>query len=432
MEAHKTLPHSDALERSLLGAAVHFEDARSTAIEQLNAEDFYTPRNAELFSVLRAQHKAGVPCDAALTRAACVGRLNALELLDGLEIGLHPDHSAVCVQLRDLSAARRITRAAFVVAAAGIESSPEPAAFLESASRELTRALDSRDSRVSSSLLSDLCAGVLAEVDQTPTEKAAGCLRTGIYELDRVLGGLENGRLYVVAGRPGMGKSALAVQLAEEAARQGSRCAVFSLEMPSAEIARRMVCSAARVNSRDLGARKLDDLEARRMTNAAGALSVLPIVFPEAMRMTIEQIARVARQEKLRSGLGLVLVDYLQLIRSSGRHDNREQEVSEISRELKLLARELDLPVVAVSQLSRKVEERSDKRPMLSDLRESGAIEQDADAILFLFRPDYYSREAAKGLCEVIVGKNRGGETGFVRVNFEAQYTRFSDVSKGG
>lgn len=233
-----------------------------------------------------------------------------------------------------------------------------------------------------------------------------------------------------------MGKSALAVQLAESAAGQGARAAVFSLEMPSSEIARRMVCSVARVNSRDIGERKLSEIEARRMTNAAGKLSALPIVFPESMRMTIEQIARVARQERLRSGLGLVLVDYLQLIRSSGRHDNREQEVSEISRELKLLARELHLPVVAVSQLSRKVEERSDKRPMLSDLRESGAIEQDADAILFLFRPDYYSREASKGLCEVIVGKNRGGETGFVRVNFEAQYTRFSDLSpatgKGG
>lgn len=428
MENNKSMPHSDELERSVLSACVHFPDDRAIVCEQLSAEDFYTTRNAELFGVVRSLHRSGAPCDVLLIREACGAKPNARALCDELGISLHPDIAALCERLRALSAARRVARAALEVGAAGLEATADPNAFLDRASTQLTKAIQSRDSAVKSSSLTDLCHSLADAVDQYGTAKAPVRLSSGLPELDRVLGGLEPGRLYVVAGRPGMGKSALAVQVVEAVAETGRRAAVFSLEMPAEEIVQRQACARARIDTRQLLARKLDDLEARRFTGAMQRLSVLPIIYPEASSITVEQIARMARQEKMRSGLGLVLVDYLQLIRSSRKHDNREQEVSEISRELKLLARELELPVIAVAQLNRDLEKRADKRPMMSDLRESGAIEQDADAIVFVYREHYYTPSADPLECELIVGKNRSGETGFVKVKFEAQYTRFGSL----
>lgn len=431
MEAHKSLPHSDELERSVLSACLHFECDRDIVMQQLSVEDFYSPRNAELFCVMRAQHKSGCPCDELLIRSACASKPNALELLDGLHVALHPDISALCQRLRALHAARRFTRTAFEVAASGIEASPDPNAFLEAASRKFSLTLQNRDSEVKSVAIADLCSGFFETIDKDPAEKAVGCLGTGLRQLDGGIGGLERSRLYVVAGRPGMGKSALATQLVEAVAIGGGRCAVFSLEMPPAELAQRMACSIARLDSRVLKNRRLNDLEAKRLSNATNKLAALPIVFPDAATLTVEQIARHARQEKQRGGLALIVVDYLQLVssnRGGGRDSNREQEVSEISRGLKLLARELEVPVIACCQLSRKCEERADKRPMLSDLRESGAIEQDADVVLFLYREDVYTQNAAKGLTEIIVGKNRGGETGFVKVRFDREFTRFADL----
>lgn len=429
MEAHKTLPHSDELERMVLSACVHFPSDRAIVVEQLSADDFYTPRNAELFAVLRAAAKTGKPCDELLLRDLCRDMPNALALLSELAITLHPDIAALCERLRALSAARRLTRAAFEVAAAGIESTAEPNAFLDRASAQLTKALQSRDSEAKSVGLGELLAEVLDTYDRNTPIVAASCLHTGLSEFDRVVRGLEAGRLYVVAGRPGMGKSALAVQAAFAAAQGGARAVIFSLEMPSHEIATRVACTNARIDSRKLQARDLPELDMRRFVTNTGRIASLPMVLIDAAGMPVEQISRSARQEKLRNGLGVIVVDYLQLVRSSRRHDNREQEVSEISRELKLLARELEVPVIAVSQLNRDVEKRADKRPLMSDLRESGAIEQDADVIALLYREGYYDPNTLyPEECELIIGKNRGGPTGIVRLRFEPEFTRFSDL----
>lgn len=430
MELHKSMPHSDELERAVLSACLFFRDDRAIAVEQLTADDFYTARNAELFSVLRALERGGVPADdVLLVRDACRDKRNALALLDELGVSLHPDIGALCSKLRDLSAARRITRACFSVAAQGIECSAEPISFLDRASAELTAAIQARDPGTQCTPLAALCEGLIASQLADKASKPNGCLATGVFQVDGMIGGLESGRLYVVAGRPGMGKSALAIQFAESAARAGARGVVFSLEMPSREITLRMACSNARVDSRALTNGALSEIEWKRLTCATEKISKLPIAMVEGGGLNVEQIARVARAEKLRNGLGLVVVDYLQLVRSGKKHDSREQEVSEISRELKLLARELDVPVIAVSQLNRELERRADKRPLMSDLRESGAIEQDADVILMLYRDDYYDTNSpARGVCEVIVAKNRAGETGIVRAKFEARFTRFGDL----
>lgn len=430
MQAHQTMPHNQRLELSVLSACVHFDTDREIVLDALSAEDFYVPANAELFSVIRGLHQRG-SCDELLIYAAISGNKSVLEAFNALGVVITPKLDAVCTHLRALADARRITRAAFVAAAAGIEASTDPETFLDTSTRQLTDALQGRASKVKTALIGDLCAGLIARADEDPAEKASACLRTGLKSMDRVLTGLEPGRLYVVAGRPGMGKSALACQMAQSAAEQGARAAIFSLEMPAEEVTQRMVCAAARVNARVMDNRKLSELEARRYTNAAREIGELPIIFPQATSMTVEQITREARLEKLRGGLGCVVVDYLQLVRSSRRHDSREQEVSEISRELKLLARSLEVPVIAVSQLNRDVEKRGDKRPLMSDLRESGAIEQDADAILLIYREDYYDTNAHKGLAEIIVGKNRGGETGMFKAMFVAEHTVFRDLAYG-
>lgn len=429
MELHKSMPHSDELERSVLGACVHFPDDRAIAVEQLTADDFYSGRNSELFAVIRALEKHKSPCDELLLRDACRDKRNALALLDELGVPLHPDIGALCARLRDLTAARRLTRAALSVGAQGIESSADPTGFLDRGSAEITAALQARDPGMKCEPLADLCEQLIADQLANKAAKPSSCLATGIRQIDGMLGGLESGRLYVAAGRPGMGKSALAIQFAEAAARAGARGVVFSLEMPSREITLRMACSNARIDSRALANDALSEIEWKRLTCATEKLSKLPIAMVDGGGLNVEQIARVARSEKLRNGLGLVVVDYLQLVRSGKRHESREQEVSEISRELKLLARELDVPVIAVSQLNRELERRADKRPLMSDLRESGAIEQDADVILMLYRDDYYDANSMqKGVCEVIVAKNRSGETGIVRTKFEARFTRFGDL----
>lgn len=428
MELHKSLPFSEELERVALTAAVSFADERAVACSMLSPADFYVTVHAEVFAAIGKLAKQNAPCDELVLRDVLRDNANALALLDGLGVRIHPNIDGVCERLRALSQARSITRAALEVAARGVASAADPDGFLEDASARITSALMNRDSRARIRSLGDLCTDLIELYDQNKPAKGFSGLSTGLAKLDGMLGGLEPGRLYVVAGRPGMGKSALAVQMAYEAARAGAAGAVFSLEMPDSELATRMACSAARIDSRALARREVDGFSMKRLTTVMGKLAELPLSIVEAAGMNCERICLSARQMKLKSGLGLVVVDYLQLIRSSRRHDSREQEVSEISRQLKLLARELELPVIAVSQLNRDVEKRADKRPLMSDLRESGAIEQDADVIAMLYREDYYDQKAAPGLCQVIVDKNRGGPTGYVVVKFEAEYTRFSNL----
>jgi replicative DNA helicase len=256
---------------------------------------------------------------------------------------------------------------------------------------------------------------------------------TGFSEFDKMTAGLQPSDLIIVAGRPSMGKTALALNMAQSAAvEQGKGVAVFSLEMAKEQLVMRMLCSQARIDASRMRGGFLKDSDWPKLAKAAGQLSQAPIYIDDTGAISILEMRAKCRRLQADKGLDLIMVDYLQLMRGSSSSDgSREREISEISRGLKALARELSVPVIALSQLNRSLEQRQDKRPMLSDLRESGAIEQDADVITFVYRDEYYNPESEdKGLAEIIIGKQRNGATGTVKLTFLKHFTLFADLQR--
>lgn len=254
---------------------------------------------------------------------------------------------------------------------------------------------------------------------------------TGFKEFDVLTCGLQDSDLIIVAGRPSMGKTALALNVAEHAAIEGkSKVAVFSLEMSKEQLVTRMLCSQARIDSAKLRRGEIEERDWPHLTKAAGVLSDVDIFIDDTPAGTVLEMRAKARRLKREHGLDLVIVDYLQLVRTSSNAQNREQEISEISRSFKALAKELKVPVVALSQLNRAVENRTNRRPQLSDLRESGAIEQDADVIVFIYRDEVYDPNSPdQGIAELIVGKQRNGPIGMTRLAFISKYTRFENLA---
>ena len=256
-------------------------------------------------------------------------------------------------------------------------------------------------------------------------------LATGFRDLDRKLAGLQAANLVIVAARPSMGKSALASNIATNVAMDGGTVAMFSLEMSREEIVQRLLCSVGRVDSMKLRTGQLGPQLWQKVVHAASRMYKAPIFIDDSGQLTVTDIRAKCRRLKRQHGLDLVIIDYLQLMSGSNR-ENRQQEIAEISRSLKNLARELDIPIVAVSQLNRGLEAREDKRPRLGDLRESGAIEQDSDVVMFIYRHEYYHPEAqdTKGLAEVIIAKHRAGSTGRVDMTFLPEFTLFADLGR--
>lgn len=257
-------------------------------------------------------------------------------------------------------------------------------------------------------------------------------IATGFYEFDEKTAGLQDADLIVIAGRPSMGKSALAACIAEHVGvNLKIPLAIFSLEMSKEQLTQRMLCSHARVNAHKVRTGFLAQSDWPRLTNAAGKLSDSPIFIDDTPALSMLELRAKARRFQSQHGIRLIIVDYLQLMKGPQKIENRQQEISEISRSLKALARELRLPLIAISQLSRAVEQRSDRRPQLSDLRESGAIEQDADVVALLLREEYYGEtEENKGIAEVNIAKQRNGPVGTIRLTFVSEYTRFDNLSK--
>jgi len=265
---------------------------------------------------------------------------------------------------------------------------------------------------------------------------AVSGLRTGFDDLDALLAGLHNSDLVIVAARPAMGKTSFVLSLAQNVAIDHKHpVAFFSLEMSKEQLVMRMLCSEARVDNHRMRRGIVQKFEWSNLTRAANLLTGAPIFIDDTPGLSVLEMRAKARRLKMERGLRLVIVDYLQLMQAPGRSENRQQEISQISRSLKALAKELDVPVIALSQLSRAVETRSaNKRPMLSDLRESGAIEQDADVVLFLYREEVYDRDCAedlKGVAEVIIGKQRNGPMGDIKLKFFHEYTRFESLARG-
>jgi replicative DNA helicase len=440
-ERQGRLPPQDLnAERSVLGAMMLEVGAVSDAIGGLKADHFYRPAHAKVFEAMRELYDRSEPIDE-ITLQARLKESGALEevggvsflasLSDGVPSAANIAHYAKIVRERALI--RRLIATTSSIASKGYEGTTDIEQLLDDAEVSIFEITSDRDQR-SFSTMNELVKEAFKAIEKRFEEKTAITgVPTGFSEFDKMTAGLQPSDLIIVAGRPSMGKTALALNMAQSAAvEQGKGVAVFSLEMAKEQLVMRMLCSQARIDASRMRGGFLKDSDWPKLAKAAGQLSQAPIYIDDTGAISILEMRAKCRRLQADKGLDLIMVDYLQLMRGSSSSDgSREREISEISRGLKALARELSVPVIALSQLNRSLEQRQDKRPMLSDLRESGAIEQDADVITFVYRDEYYNPESEdKGLAEIIIGKQRNGATGTVKLTFLKHFTLFADLQR--
>lgn len=433
-------PHSVDAERAVLGGILLDNASLNTVTEMITADDFYAAGHQELFRVMQELFARGEPLDTVTVRSGLVTK-SKLQLVGGDEYLLGLTNTIPTVAnieahariVREKAVVRRLILACHEVAATGYGDYGEIERFLDSAEKAV---FDVAKERVRHPYehLKDVVVRTFEEITAASLRKdRITGLPTGFDRLDFMTAGMHPGDLIIVAGRPGMGKTSLALNVGINACVASKKTvAVFSLEMTKEQLASRMLCGEARVDAGRLRTGRLTRDDWPPLANAAGVLSELPIYIDDTPGLTLMELRAKARRLRSEAGLGLIIIDYLQLMRAGVRTDSREQEISEISRSLKGLAKELSLPIVALSQLNRGVETRGtkDKRPLLADLRESGAIEQDADTIIFVYRDEVYNKETLdRGVAELIIGKQRSGPTGTVRCAFFSAYTRFDNLA---
>lgn len=431
----RTLPHDIEAERAVLGSILLSNEAIYTAIEQIDADDFYRPQHQRVFRVMQELAKRSEPVDV-VTLTAMLRAKNELEASGGvagiIELGeVVPTAANVKYYLdivRKKAMLRRLIRAATDIATGAFES-VEPEETVDAAEKAIFEIAKTK-ARQGVTPISEIVATTFQRIEKLAEErKPITGVSTGLYRLDTMTAGLQPSDLIIVAGRPSMGKTAFSIGMGLHAATIDRRTvAIFSLEMSKESLVTRMLCSDGRIDSSRLRGGFLNEDDWPKLARAAGRISEAPIFIDDSGALSVLELRAKCRRLAAESGLDLVVVDYLQLMRGSPQAQSREQEISEISRGLKALAKELNVPVVALSQLNRAVEQRVDKRPGLADLRESGAIEQDADVIVFIYRDEVYNEDSPdKGIAEIIIGKQRNGPIGTTRLTFLGQYTRFEN-----
>lgn len=436
-------PHDLEAEASVLGAILLDRDAITRVLELLVPEDFYRENNGFIYRAAANLFQAGRPIDN-VTMAGELESLKALAQVGGrahlallqeqVPTAANVEHYALIV--RGHSWRRQMIAAAARASALAYDPALEAGEALNAAQAEVF-AVGGEQAAGQVSRLYDLLAPTMDRIEaQMANGGGLVGLSTGFHDLDRLTGGLKDSNLTIVAGRPSMGKSSLATNVMRFlSVVHRVPVLIFSLEMSRDELVERLLCEEARVDAQRMHRGLLSDVEYERVTSALGPLGEAPFYIDDTPALDDLTLRLRARQAKARYDIGVIVIDYLQLM--SGRHKeggdvNRVQEVSAISRSLKSIARELRIPVVALSQLSRAPESRPDKRPILSDLRESGSIEQDADVVWLMFRDEYYNREKSEkpGVAEVIVAKNRSGPTGVVELMFRKELTRFENLER--
>ena len=443
--ALKLPPHSVEAEQSLLGALLIDNQAFDRVADIVSGEDFYRDDHRRIWRHIAKLVEATRPADvvtvsesieASEDKDKTGGAAYLAALAQNTPSALNIRRYAELV--RERSVQRRLAQVATEIAENALApTGKDVGQLLDEAESKIFQIAES-GARKDQGLvgISPVLAKVFERIDHLHSQDNPSDITgvpTGFVELDRMTAGLQPGDLVIVAGRPSMGKTAFALNIAEHVALHPTvrlPVAVFSMEMSSSQLAMRMLSSMAKLDQSRLRTGRLNDEEWGRLTDEIGRLNEAQIHVDETAALNaLELRARARRMKREYGKLGLVVVDYLQLMSASSQGENRATEISEISRSLKALAKELDVPVIALSQLSRAVEQRNDRRPMMSDLRESGAIEQDADVILFIYREEVYSpdKEEAKGRAEVIIGKQRNGPIGRVDLTFLGRYTRFAN-----
>src|ERR1035437_921169 len=432
-------PSAMEAEESLNGAMLLSPEAVSVAYETVQPEDFYRPLHGQIFSSIVALANAGEPVDYVTVQAKLQERgavVVELAVLSSLQMNTpsaaNAQHYAEIV--RDKAQQRRLISVGGEIVDDAYVATDDIVGLIDEAERKINQIGDDR--RIDS--VSPLHGLLLTEAnileERGETRGQFNGLETGYRSLDLVLQGLQPSSMTIVGARPGTGKTAFALGILIHVGAVVQRPALyFSLEMSRQELAERILASTARIDSSKLRTGDLSDADWNRAHEAFGYLQSAKVFIDDNPSLTVMDVRSRARRIKQQNGdLGVVIVDYLQLMSSRGRAENRQVEVSDVSRSLKILARELQTPVIALSQLSRKLEERADKRPVMSDLRESGSLEQDADVVLFLFRPEQYGEVAndKKSEAEIIVGKNRNGPTRNAHLTWRGEFARFDNVAE--
>jgi replicative DNA helicase len=417
------------------------KDAIAAAVEVVHAEDFYKPAHGHIFEAVTSLYGAGEPVDPVtvaeeLSRAGLLDAIGGPATLLGIQTATPATTSAgrYARIVEEHALLRRLIGVAGEIAESAYRLPDDVAKTIDEAEASVYRVAQRRVADSTSSI-GDLLLANLDRLEQLYERGAAITgTPTGYLDLDEILSGLQPSSLVVVGARPSIGKTSFALGMATHIAVEAGRPALlFSLEMSQLELSQRILCSEARVDATRVRTGQLHQQDWSKLTQAVGRLAEAPIFIDDNPNVTIMEIRAKARRLKSKIGdLGVVVIDYIQLMTGRARAESRQVEVSEISRGLKILARELETPVVALAQLNRQLESRADKRPMLADLRESGSLEQDSDVVLFLYRDEVYNADTPdRGTAEVLVAKHRNGPTGKIRLAWLDHYTKFANMARG-
>ena len=435
----RILPHSIEAEQSVIGSMIMDRDAIVVASEILTEEDFYQKQYGILFETMIGLSNEGKPVDLVtlqdkLKEKSVPPELCSIEFIKGLITAVptsaNVKHYATIVKekavLRNLI---RVTESITNDCYLGNESVEE---LLEITEKKVFDIVQNRGSTDFVSI-QDIVINAIESIESASKSKGTVTgIATGFYDLDYKMAGLQPSDLILIAARPSMGKTAFVLNIAEYVAvKSGITTAIFSLEMSKEQLVKRILAMNSKVDSQKMRSGELQDDDWIKLVESANSIGNSNLIIDDTPGISISELRSKCRKFKLEKNLGLIIIDYLQLMSGGKKAESRQQEISEISRSLKALAREINAPVIALSQLSRAVEQRPDKRPLLSDLRESGAIEQDADVVMFIYRDDYYNHDSEEaGISEIIIGKQRNGPTGTVKLGWQSQYTKFVNLER--
>ena len=438
--AGRVPPNNLDAERSVLGAMMQDHEALSLAIEALRAEDFYHPANRELFDAMHRLQSAGQPVDIVtvdeeLTRRGTLEGVGGIQYVVDISryVPTTANARAYIQIVAEKATLRRLIHAGDEIVQASYAQQEPLADILGHAEKSIFDIVMRRTEGSTLVHIADILPDTYQRIETLSRLKGAiDGVPTGFVDLDNLLTGLHGGELVLVGARPSMGKTSFGMNvLSYASAMAGKTVAAFSLEMPRDQLAMRLLCADARVDMQSVRHGTLRDEDWLALSRALGPIAAANLYIDDTSGITPSQLRSRCRRLKIERGLDLVMVDYIQLMASDGRAENRQNEVSEISRALKGIAKELNVPVLALAQLSRAGAQRSDKRPILSDLRDSGAIEQDADVVMFLHREEYYDPNTEdKNIAEVIVAKQRNGPLGTIKLAWLGQYTRFASLQQ--
>ncbi len=432
-------PHNLDAEKSVIGAAMLSKDALFDVLEEVKADDFYSKAHKEIFLVITDLQRRNIPVDV-LTVAEELKRRNTLEVVGGRvyvatlssevpSLANAKDYAKIVAEKAIL---RSLIQTADGIASKGYEGKEDTLDILEYAEKGIFEIAQSKQHK-DMAPISEILMTNLNEITARMAHKGGVTgVTSGLIDLDKKLSGFQKSDMIVLAARPSMGKTAFALNVALNAALKGNaKVLIFSLEMSKEQLSQRILSMESRVESQKMSTGDVDTADWDKIATALDSLDKADIVIDDTPGIKMMEIKNKCRRMKAENGLDMIILDYLQLMEGEKRSDNRQQEITGLSRGMKLLAREMDCPIIVLSQLSRAPDQRENHRPVLSDLRESGAIEQDADVVLFLYRDEVYHEDTEKpGVCEVIVAKHRNGPIGTVDVGWQSKFTRFVNLQR--